>query len=98
MDFTGHNTVLLDIWWNILIKFSKQIANTLREKLMVTKTNSKHCQTSEMELFPQVVASFKGELRISSNISDETFCKNKQKLKVVHYFCKKLHHECLARF
>ena len=28
VDFTVHNTVLLDIWWNMLIKFSKQITNT----------------------------------------------------------------------
>ena len=28
MDLTVRNTVLLDIWWNMLIKFSKQIANT----------------------------------------------------------------------
>ena len=25
VDLTVHNTVLLDIWWNMLIKFSKQI-------------------------------------------------------------------------
>ena len=25
MDLTVHNTVLLDMWWNMLIKSSKQI-------------------------------------------------------------------------
>ena len=34
-----HNTVLLDIWWNILIKFNKQIANTFA-KIMAAKANS----------------------------------------------------------
>ena len=28
MDLTMQNTVLLDIWWNMLIKFIKQISNT----------------------------------------------------------------------
>ena len=28
MNLTVHNTVLLDIWWNMLIKFSKQIGNS----------------------------------------------------------------------
>ena len=28
MDLSVHNTVLLHMWWNTLIKFSKQIANT----------------------------------------------------------------------
>ena len=65
---------------------------------MAIKANSKPCQTSEMELFPQVVTGFRGELRILPNIVDEALCKNSQKLKVVHYFCEKLHHECLTRF
>ena len=30
---------------------------------MATMVNSKLCQTSEMELFPQVVTSFRGELK-----------------------------------
>ena len=32
MGLTVHNTVLLDIWWNMLIKFSKQIGNSLAKK------------------------------------------------------------------
>ena len=28
VDLTMHNTVLLDLWWKMLIKFSKQRANT----------------------------------------------------------------------
>ena len=34
------NTVLLDVWWNMLIKFSKQIANGFVE-VMAIKANSK---------------------------------------------------------
>ena len=41
-----------------------------------------------MELFPHVSTAFRGELRILPNIWDEAFCKNSQKQKVVHYFCK----------
>ena len=55
--------VLLDIWWNMIIKFSKQTANSF-----ATKANTKPCKTSEMELFSQVVTSFKGKLRISPKI------------------------------
>ena len=36
MDLTVHNTVMLDIWWNILINFSKQIGNSL-VKIVNTK-------------------------------------------------------------
>ena len=51
------------IWWNMLIKFSKQIGNSFA-KIINTKVNSKPCQTAEMELSPQVVTGFRGELRI----------------------------------
>ena len=60
MDLTVHNT---DIWWNMLIKFSKQIGNDIA-KVINTQVNSKPRQTAEMELFPQVVTGFRGELRI----------------------------------
>ena len=60
MDLTVHTT---DIWWNMLIKFSKEIGNSFA-KIINTKVNSKPCQTAEMELFPQVVTSFRGKLRI----------------------------------
>ena len=59
MDLTVHNT---EIWWNMLIKSSKQIGNSFA-KIINTKLNSKPCQTAEMELFPQVVIYFRGELR-----------------------------------
>ena len=59
MDLTVHNT---EIWWNMLIKSSKQIGNSFA-KTINTKLNSKPCQTAEMELFPQVVTDFRGELR-----------------------------------
>ena len=45
-----HSTVLLDLWWNMLIEFSKQIANSF-VKMINTKVSSKPCQTSKMELF-----------------------------------------------
>ena len=35
---------------------------------MATKANSKACQTSEKELFPQLVTSFRGELKILPEI------------------------------
>ena len=60
VDLTMHNT---DIWWNMLIKVSKQLGNTFA-KIINTKVNSKPCQTAEIELFPQVVTCFRGELRI----------------------------------
>ena len=31
MNLTMHNTVLLDACWKMLIKFSKQIANTFEQ-------------------------------------------------------------------
>ena len=67
MDLTVHNAVLLNIWWNMLIKFSKQIDNSF-VKIINTKMSSKLCQTSEMELFPQVVSTFRGKLRTLPNI------------------------------
>ena len=38
---------------------------------MATKANSKPCQTSEMELFPQVLTGFRGELRILLNMEQK---------------------------
>ena len=67
MDLTVHNAVLLNIWWNMLIKFSRQIDNRF-VKTINTKVSSKLCQTSEMELFPQVVSTFRGKLRTLPNI------------------------------
>ena len=61
MDLAVGNTELLDIWWNMLITLSKQIANTLA-KIIHTKVNTKPCQTSEMKLFSQVVTDFRGYL------------------------------------
>ena len=42
---------------------------------MATKGNSNSCQTSEMELFPQVFTGFTGELGILPDIWDEAFAK-----------------------
>ena len=38
------------------------------------------------------------KIKILSNIYEGAFCKNSQKRKAVHYFCKKLHLGCLKRF
>ena len=35
VDLTVHNAVLLDVWWNMLIKFSKQIGKSF-SKTMAT--------------------------------------------------------------
>ena len=40
MDLTAHNTVLLDMWCNMLIKFSKLIGSSLA-KIINTKVNSR---------------------------------------------------------
>ena len=50
MDLTMHN---IDVWWNMLTKFSTQIGNSF-VKIINTNVNSKPCQRAEMELFPQV--------------------------------------------
>ena len=53
---------------------------------MTTKVNSNLCQTSEMELFPQVATDYRGKFRILKNILDEAFCNNSYKQS--HYnFC-----------
>ena len=56
---------------------------------MATKANSKPCQTSETDLFPQVVTGFMGEIRTCQNSKMELFTKNSQRLKAIHYFCTK---------
>ena len=56
---------------------------------MATKANSKPCQTSETDLFPQVVTGFMGEIRNCQNSKIKLFTNNSQKLKAVHCFCKK---------
>ena len=43
---------------------------------MASKANSKPCQISEMELFPQVLTGYKDEFRILPNIKTGAFCKN----------------------
>ena len=63
----------------MLIKFSKQIANSFRGQF---KTLS---NILSWRFFREVVTGFRGELRILPNISDGAFCKNDQKLKAVHY-------------
>ena len=50
MDLTVHNAVLLDVWWNMLIKFSKQIGKSFSKTINGYLANSKLCQTFEMEL------------------------------------------------
>ena len=45
MDLTVYNT---DIWWNMLMKFSKQIGNSF-VKIINTKVNSRLIQTAEFK-------------------------------------------------
>ena len=40
---------------------------------MATQANSKPCQTSEMELFPQVVTGFRDELKFLPNTEMDLF-------------------------
>ena len=40
-DLTVHNTVLFDIWWNMLIKFSKQLVNTFAKIIICYKAKLK---------------------------------------------------------
>ena len=47
---------------------------------MPAKTNSKPCQKSEMELFPQIITGFRGEIRILQNTSDAAFRRSKSRL------------------
>ena len=49
VNLTVSNTVLLDIWWNMFIKFSIQIGNSLA-KIINKKVNSRPCEISEMKL------------------------------------------------
>ena len=65
----AHNTVLLGIWWNMFIKFSKQIGNTFAKTINGYKGEFKTWDgfESEMELFPQVATDLRGELRILSS-------------------------------
>ena len=41
VDLTVHNTVLLDIWWNMLIKFSKKTAKTFVKVIIGYQVNQK---------------------------------------------------------
>ena len=48
-DHAQYSTVLLDIWWDMLIKFSKQIANSFAKIRNGYKGEQKACKTSEMK-------------------------------------------------
>ena len=52
----------------MLINFSTQIAKTFVKMINGYKSETKTLPKSEMELFPQVVTDFRGELRILPNI------------------------------
>ena len=82
VELTVHNSVFLDIWWNMSIKFSKDPAkhlswSYLQKSFLGLRGNLESCQTSKMELFAKIV-------------------KNEKPL--THYFCKNLHLGCLTRF
>ena len=84
-----HDTVLLDILWYMLMKFSKQIANTFAKIIN---------DYDEMGLFPQVVTGFRGEFKILHNYLRLSFLQKQSKIKVVYCFCKNLHFQYLIRF
>ena len=52
------------------------------------KGEFKPCQRSEMELFSQVVTSFRGKQGILPNIQDQAFCKNSESQKLFAIFAK----------
>ena len=79
-----HNT---DVWLDMLIKFSKQIGNSFAT-IINTKVNSKPSQTAEMELFPQVVTSFRDELRMLSTSKMKLFAKIVENEKLFTIFAK----------
>ena len=85
----GFDNAQYDIWWNMLIKFSKQTGNIFT-KIINTKVNSKPCQTGEMELFPEVVTNFRGELRILPTSKLELFAKRVKNGKPFTIFSKAL--------
>ena len=62
-----------------------------------TNVSSKPCQTSEMELFLQVVTGFRGEPESCQTSKKELFAKNSPKRKAVHYFSKNFRLGCLTR-
>ena len=71
--------------WNMIIKFSEQIANSFAKIINGYK--------DEFKILPNIwdrafVARFRGGLRILLNIYDQAFCKNSQKLEAAHNFCK----------
>ena len=51
----------------VVYGYVNQIGNSFA-KIINTKVSSKPCQTSEMELFLQVLTGFRDELRILPNI------------------------------
>ena len=56
--FNRAQYLFLDMWWNMLIKFSKQIGNSF----------AKIIKTSEIELFLQIVTDFRCKLKILTNM------------------------------
>ena len=98
MDLSVHNTVLRDIWSNMLIKFSEKIRNSLAKIII---------QRWIQDTAKYLRWSFFCKLFLSSEVNSEScqtsnielyFYKNSQKRKDVHYFCKNFHLGCLTRF
>ena len=71
MDLTVHNTVLLDIWWNMFIKFDKQIVNTFMKIINSYKGLFKSLSIIQYGAFLQVITSIRGKLRMLPDIYDE---------------------------
>ena len=75
MDLTVHNTVLLDIWWNMFIKFDRQIVNTFMKIINSYKGLFKTLSNIQYGALLQVITSIRGKLRMLPDIYDEVFAK-----------------------
>ena len=81
---TVHNT---GIWWNILIKFRKQIEDSFA-KIINIKVNSKPCQTLWWSFFWKSLLASMANSEPCHTSKMELFAKNSQKRKAVHYSAK----------
>ena len=87
MDLTVHITVLLDIWWNMLIKFSKQIGTSLT-KIINTRVNSRPWQTSEMKLLSRSFLGLQGNSESCKTSRIKLFAKIVKNEKQFTFFVK----------
>ena len=82
-------------WWNMLINFSKQIGLA---KIINKKGIQDLGEHLRWRFFRKSFLGLKENSESCQTSKMELFCKNSQKRKAVHYFCKNLHLGCLTRF